>query len=1529
MRRLALPIAAAIALSGLTVLAAPNDSAQALDLPQQPTEAQCFATNPFLRSAPLAQRAAYALEERKFNGDLTLSRGIANQTGSGLASIATPSVPPGGGGPPVAAQTSAQLTGTGQESIIRVAGPKGSVPTVTIDSYSSGEPTSATVVPTTVTGMGLTAADAVAVTADDFKTTPTDQWLSRNFKTEPDEVALAWRTPATGGLEKIYVGLFEPTSSGDGLTAYGTTFSFTGQFNPSGNPKQDVLAITSADMDLDGDPEIVLGYQWGGNDAVKVMVLNVDDPTSDNPTLSDVASESFPIVNPGVSEITVGAGLFGGGSTQIAVGWQETDALAYRAPARLWTLSLPHLSGQKPAQLTTPANGVPLPLIGVASRAFTTQTSDAWQTSTFAFAVGDVDQHRLDKGSSVLAAGKDEIVVAYTDDSSVRTLVLDPSTPGLATRVSTSDNAISAPSTAPRGVTLGVGDMDQDARDDIAVVYHNSAGNHRGLWYSLSTDGSQLPVRATMTPEMGSAAGDPLPVVIADVGDRSIRMTQRRSGGSGPACVDVKTPILLSAADPAPFWQTPGQLNWWGYTQIGSSKDVGYATDHTVTQTAGGSFTVSFGADSEIPIPTADTLEIEISREYETSWETSTANALGASDDFSLSRGMSNLSANNHAQYALVNYRCYYYDVTTPTGTPGQTRSCIPLDPDAAADPTFDPRTAFLGTASTAIQDTVGWETGADPAAPPQDFAWAPFRPEWTNLTLPLPPSAASQSGGNGTAGKAIDGIKDPKSATTVAETSAGPDPWWQVKLDASQDIGLVRVFPGALPSCQPDVCDDVLKDFDVYVFDGDNLAGNTAAELQSAGVVPIHFVGTPARVANIITRTGSTHDPVRGRYVRIQMTSPSADLQLAEVQVYPADDRQLPPAYPCSVSDASQADMFTVSVWDSSTGQCVDKLISGHLVPMSPTPDWMRVTAGACDAYQEGSWSSSNATSTTFTTSDSNTQSTGTSVDVALGPDVFAVQAGVGYAYNSGTENSYSRTTSVGKSLTVGWGRGNYCNRDYNGDYLPGYTTAAACAYEIKPFYYIDEEWSNAGYQQLFPHVSYQVRMDRSKDLTDCYDDHWRLGANVAPQAPDQAVALIGSSVDADPLALATDQNSEDAGRLFIRGVASTRTGIPSLTSSTANGGNATVVDGKVTYTPPAWGTWSTDTFYVTISDHDLDSQPIQITVVRPFVTNGDFNGLPALVGWTTTGGGVSVLEQQGSIAGKFARLKVLGSGGATTLEQSFMVPSAGTGTLALYRRGVGTEALVTGQSPGHDTLQVSVTAGGTTQVLDTVSDKDVTAAWRKYEYDLSAFKGQVVKLQLTGTGPDDGYATDFDVDEIAWTTPADHWVARVNAGGTTVAATDAGPGWAQDTASAPSSYHNANSNVVDYGNLSITRGANLPASTPTAIFSTERWSPNDSPNMQWDFLATVGHHLTVRLYFSNDYSFTSQPGQRKFNVAIDGTTVLSNYDIVADVGNQVGTMKTFDITSDGNVDIDFSHVLENPLINGIEIIDNEVPAP
>ena len=91
----------------------------------------------------------------------------------------------------------------------------------------------------------------------------------------------------------------------------------------------------------------------------------------------------------------------------------------------------------------------------------------------------------------------------------------------------------------------------------------------------------------------------------------------------------------------------------------------------------------------------------------------------------------------------------------------------------------------------------------------------------------------------------------------------------------------------------------------------------------------------------------------------------------------------------------------------------------------------------------------------------------------------------------------------------------------------------------------------------------------------------------------------------------------------------------------------------------------------------------------------------------------------------------------------------------------------------------------------------------------------------------------------------------------------------------------------------------------------------------MKWFFDVSAAGTYEVRLFFANGYAGTSQVGQRVFNVAIEGSSVLSNYDIVADVGHKVGTMKTFNVNvTDGTINIDFTRITGDPIINGVEIL-------
>jgi hypothetical protein len=84
-----------------------------------------------------------------------------------------------------------------------------------------------------------------------------------------------------------------------------------------------------------------------------------------------------------------------------------------------------------------------------------------------------------------------------------------------------------------------------------------------------------------------------------------------------------------------------------------------------------------------------------------------------------------------------------------------------------------------------------------------------------------------------------------------------------------------------------------------------------------------------------------------------------------------------------------------------------------------------------------------------------------------------------------------------------------------------------------------------------------------------------------------------------------------------------------------------------------------------------------------------------------------------------------------------------------------------------------------------------------------------------------------------------------------------------------------------------------------------------------------TPGATYTVRLDFVEYY--WSAAGQRVFNVAINGTQVLTNFDIFAAAGGKnIAIAETFTATADstGKITITFTSIVDNAMINGIEIL-------
>ncbi|HEV8246347.1 MAG TPA: PA14 domain-containing protein [Polyangiaceae bacterium] len=117
--------------------------------------------------------------------------------------------------------------------------------------------------------------------------------------------------------------------------------------------------------------------------------------------------------------------------------------------------------------------------------------------------------------------------------------------------------------------------------------------------------------------------------------------------------------------------------------------------------------------------------------------------------------------------------------------------------------------------------------------------------------------------------------------------------------------------------------------------------------------------------------------------------------------------------------------------------------------------------------------------------------------------------------------------------------------------------------------------------------------------------------------------------------------------------------------------------------------------------------------------------------------------------------------------------------------------------------------------------------------------------------------------------------------------------------------------------GSSISTAGVSNPA--PASVYQTERYG-----NATYTFtgLTALASH-TVRLHFAE--IFQSSAGSRLFNVAINGTTVLSSFDIFAAAGGaNKAIVKEFTVAADSNgkIAIAFATVRDNAKISGIEIL-------
>ncbi|HTC94633.1 MAG TPA: malectin domain-containing carbohydrate-binding protein [Terriglobales bacterium] len=127
----------------------------------------------------------------------------------------------------------------------------------------------------------------------------------------------------------------------------------------------------------------------------------------------------------------------------------------------------------------------------------------------------------------------------------------------------------------------------------------------------------------------------------------------------------------------------------------------------------------------------------------------------------------------------------------------------------------------------------------------------------------------------------------------------------------------------------------------------------------------------------------------------------------------------------------------------------------------------------------------------------------------------------------------------------------------------------------------------------------------------------------------------------------------------------------------------------------------------------------------------------------------------------------------------------------------------------------------------------------------------------------------------------------------------------------------------TINHANTINLNGQPNPA--PTAVYQSARVTTTAGAGTSFTYKIPnlgAGSSHTVRLHFCE--TFWTAAGKRVFNVSINGTAVLSNFDIFAGAGGQNRALiKQFSATADGtgNITIVFTTVTDKALISGIEI--------
>jgi Malectin domain len=247
-------------------------------------------------------------------------------------------------------------------------------------------------------------------------------------------------------------------------------------------------------------------------------------------------------------------------------------------------------------------------------------------------------------------------------------------------------------------------------------------------------------------------------------------------------------------------------------------------------------------------------------------------------------------------------------------------------------------------------------------------------------------------------------------------------------------------------------------------------------------------------------------------------------------------------------------------------------------------------------------------------------------------------------------------------------------------------------------------------------------------------------------------------------------------------------------------------------------------------------------------------------------------------------------------------MVVTPGNGTAFQRRDSAGGQAVTTAGPMVTAPYWVGLVRTGSTITGYVSTDR---RNWTSVGADFLSSTADVY-VGLAVTAHNAGLLTTATFDNVALTTQTLFGDRAINAGG------GASGSFLSDT-----DYTFTSGNIYSVTNAIDTSGVTNPASQ--AVYQSERWG-----NMTYTLAQlTPGRTYEVRLHFAE--IFWSSPGQRKFNVAINGQQVLTDFDITATAGaadKAVVEQFAAQADSQGRIVVEFMPGSVNqPKLSGIEV--------